>query len=65
MVYRLRRSIIWKNSFMDKVQPASNCICNSHKDNMLQKLSELRSSLVLHGEGRIFLNCPYLVVILP
>ena len=50
---------------MDKLQPDSNSICNSQKDNVLQSVSELRSSLVVHGEGRIFLNCPYLVAILP
>jgi hypothetical protein len=54
-----------KNPFMNKHRPATNFICNSQNDNVLQSVSELRSSLVLQGEGRIFLNCPYLVAILP
>ena len=54
-----------KNPFMNELRLASNFICNSHNDNVLQSVPELRSSLVLHSEGRIFLNCPYLVAILP
>jgi hypothetical protein len=54
-----------KNPFMNELRLASNSICNSQNHNVLQNVSELRSSLVVHGEGRIFLNCPYLVAILP